>query len=557
MQKNPVYIFGHKNPDADSICSSIAYESYKHALGNKEFVAARCGNSNIRIDTILDYFGCKIPQFIGDVTPRLSDIMQRNIINVTKKDTCFEALERIDRHDVRVLPVISNQNKVEGLISFFQLGEFFIPSPKESRDPRKVITSIEAIVRTLNAVPLNLVEEKSVEQLSVHIGAMDIKSFGEYQKHQNTLIDSSIIIVGDRKDIQQKAIQLGVRLIIISGGLKVDDQIIEEAKNKNISLIISPYDSAISSWIVRTATQIEGLIEDNIHCFHKDDKVSTIKKRIGNLDDPLYMVIEGDKNLIGVFSKSDILRPSNKKIVLVDHNEISQAVDGAGEVQILEIIDHHKLGNIPTDQPILFINKPVGSTCSIVADLFRSQKINLDQKIAGILMAGIISDTLLLNSPTTTILEKDLLKWLEPKAKITSKKLSNIIFSSGSVILNETCEKIIKTDCKIYEESDFSYSVSQIEELGFDSLNGKISELKIALEKYKKEKRHYFSIILITDVNSQDSLLIVAGDSVLTEEIKYPIHSKFGTYVLKGIVSRKKQLIPYITSVLKNLGIKN
>jgi manganese-dependent inorganic pyrophosphatase len=329
------------------------------------------------------------------------------------------------------------------------------------------------------------------------------------------------------------------------------------AKEKGVSLIISPYDSATTSWIVRTASQLEGLVENHIHCFQKDDRVSSVKKRIAGLDDPLYMVVEGEKKLIGVFSKSDILRPTQKKIVLVDHNEISQAVDGANEVKILEVIDHHKLGNLPSEEPVLFINRPVGSTCSIIADLFRSQRIPLEQSIAGILMSGIISDTLLLNSPTTTPLEKELLDWLEPTAKIKSKQLADIIFSTGSVVLNQSAEETIKSDCKVYEENDITYSVSQIEELGFDNVRGKIKDLREALKEFRERNKHFFSMLLITDINSHDSLLIVACDAELKEEIKFPVHSRYNANLLKGVVSRKKQLLPYIASMLKNLGIKN
>ena len=268
------------------------------------------------------------------------------------------------------------------------------------------------------------------------------------------------------------------------------------------------------------------------------------------------MVIEGDKELIGVFSKTDILRPTKKQIVLVDHNEMEQAVDGANQVEILEVIDHHKLGNIPSEHPILFINRPVGSTCSIIADLFRSQNITPNQSIAGILMSGIISDTLLLSSPTTTNLEKDLLDWLEPIAEISASDLADKIFSSGSIVLNEDPRAVISSDCKTYQEADLSYSVSQIEELGFNNIKDKISLLKNELEHFRNAHGHFFSMLLITDINSHNSLLLVKGDSVFMDEIRFPIHPTYNTYILKGVVSRKKQLLPYIASVLKNLGIK-
>lgn len=556
MSKNPVYIFGHKNPDADAICSSIAYEAFKHATGHTEFIAARCGNSNERIDTILDYFKCPLPQYIGDVTPRVEDIMRKEIRSITKQHTCYEALEKIDRHDIRALPVVNQDNRVEGLLSFFQLGEFFIPKPSESRNLRRVYTNLNAIVSSLGAVSLNLEQQELVEEFFVHIGAMDIQSFAEHRKNQTTPIDRSIVVVGDRKDIQLLSIELGIRLLVISGGLTVEASVIELAKEKKVSVIISPYDSATTSWIIRTATRLDELIDNNIHCFHKNDKVATVKKRIGSLDDPLYMVIEGDKQLIGVFSKTDILRPTTKQIVLVDHNEIEQAVDGAHQVEILEVIDHHKLGNIPSEQPILFINRPVGSTCSIIADLFRSQKIALNRSIAGILMSGIISDTLLLSSPTTTSLEKDLLDWLEPIAEINASDLADKIFSSGSIVLNRNTKDVISSDCKSYQESDISYSVSQIEELGFNNIKGKIKQLNAELKLFRESNGHFFSMLLITDINSHDSLLLVNGDSVLMDEIRFPIHPAYNTYILKGVVSRKKQLLPYIASVLKNLGIK-
>ena len=267
------------------------------------------------------------------------------------------------------------------------------------------------------------------------------------------------------------------------------------------------------------------------------------------------MVTNGSKELIGVFSKSDILRPSRTRIALVDHNELKQAVNGADQVQITEIIDHHRLGNIPTEQPILFINRPVGSTCSIIADLFRTHSLTPEPKIAGILMAGIISDTLFLKSPTTTELEKELIEWLEPIAEIKADKLANIIFSSGSIILNNTPEGVIASDCKHYTEGSITFSVSQIEELGFDNFWKRRDSLNKALKTYRKKENLFFSLLFITDINTHDSLLMVASDNEFEEQISYPQHGKNNIYELHGIVSRKKQLIPYISNLLKTMGV--
>jgi manganese-dependent inorganic pyrophosphatase len=552
---NPIFILGHKNPDADAICSALAYEAYKHAIGETEYTAARCGNSNARIDAILERFDVRLPPFIGDVTPRVENIMNTKVRTVTKSSTCAEALELIDKYDVRALPVVDSNGQLEGIISIFQLGEFFIPKPSEPRKMRRVHTSIGAIIRSLNATVLHENRSDEVEELFVRVGAMDIRSFGNNHKEEGTSASSSVIVVGDRWDIQERCLQLGVRLLVITGGLEVDSDMIERAKERNVSLIVSPYDSASTSWMIRTATHIDALTDSAVKCFTAEDRIESVKRRIANLNDPLYMVTNEHKDLIGVFSKSDILRPSRTRIALVDHNELGQAVNGAEQVQITEILDHHRLGNIPTEQPILFINRPVGSTCSIVADLFRTQALTPSPSIAGIMMAGIISDTLLLNSPTTTTLEGELLDWLSPIAGISAEELAELIFSSGSVIINHTPEEVVCSDCKKYSDGHVNYSVSQIEELGFNNFWKYEGELEKALEAYREKEELLFSFLLVTDINTQDSLLVVAGNDELKSQINYPQHGQNNIYDLPGIVSRKKQLIPYISTLLKSGSI--
>lgn len=551
----PIYIFGHKNPDADAICSALAYEAFKHAIGQTEYVAARCGNSNARIDAILDRFNTSLPRFIGDVTPRVGNIMQSKVRTVSKQSTCAQALELIDQYDVRALPVVDDDEQIEGLISIFQLGEFFIPKPREPRAMRRVQTSVQSIIDSLNAKVLHSDNVDEIEELYVRIGAMDIRSFGSHHKENGLPSDRSIIIVGDRWDIQERCLQLGVRLLVITGALEVDEEVIVRAKERNVSLIVSPFDSATTSWIIRTATHIDGLVDPEVSCFSAEDHISSVKRRIANSNDPLYLVVNDTKQLIGVFSKSDILRPSRTRIALVDHNELGQAVNGASEVQITEILDHHRLGNIPTEHPILFINRPVGSTCSIVADLFRSHKLTPEPNIAGVMMAGIISDTLLLNSPTTTPLEAELLDWLAPIADVEPKALADLIFTTGSVVINSKPAEVIRSDCKIYDEGELRFSVSQIEELGFDKFWKNEEDLDQALEAYRAEENLFFSFLLVTDINSQDSLLVVAGNDELKASINYPQRGQSNIYELSGVVSRKKQLIPYISSLLKTMGV--
>lgn len=556
MSEQPIYIFGHKNPDTDSICSALAYEALKHAQGHPEYRAARCGNSNSRIDAVLGQFNARLPAFVGDVTPRVRDIMRRNVKLVTEEATCAEALDIIETHDVRALPVVRDNNELAGIVSIFHLGEFFIPHPKNIRKIRHVNTSIHAIIKSLGARVVNLINPDEIEDLYVRVGAMDIRSFGGFLKKENTAAEDSVIIVGDRWDIQQKAIQMGVRLLIITGDQEVDPEVLNMAREREISMIISPYDSATTAWITRTATRLKPMVHTDVVTFHPDDTLKEVRRRIAQQHAMIYLVVDDHNHLLGLFTNSDIIKPVQRKIVLVDHNELSQAVNGAEQVEISEILDHHRLGNPPSQHPILFHNIPVGSTCTIVALLYKQAGLTPEPQIAGLMMSGIISDTLKLRSPTSTPIDEEILSWLEGIAGIKVDKLAEIIFTSGSLIVSSSPEEVVSTDCKIYEETNIRFSVSQIEELGFSNFWEKHDALRTALDSYREANDLHFSALLVTDVRSQNSLLVVSGSDTLLDAISYPHVEEDHIFDMPGIVSRKKQLIPHFTELLSRVQLE-
>ncbi len=554
--QSPTYIIGHKNPDADAICSAIAYAAFKEAIGEEGFVAARCGNSNARIDAILTKFKTPLPQFVGDVIPRVEDIMRTKVRKTHIGATCSEALELIDTYDIRSLPVVDKDDHVEGVVSVFDLGEFFIPKPNEPRKMRHVFASIDNIVKALEADVVTLSNSDRVEDLYVRIGAMDFRSFGRFTETEDIKPEQSIIVVGDRYDIQQRSIQSGVRLLVVTGGLEVESDVIEMAKSKGTCLIVSKFDSATTSWIIRTATDLAPLVDREVSTFNREEKLSSVRRRIAQSNAPIFCVVDENRRLEGIFTKTDLLKPVQTSLVLVDHNELGQAVNGAGEVNITEIVDHHRLGNPPTSQPIFFRNEIIGSTCSIIAELYRARGLEPSPQIAGVLMGGIISDTLNLKGPTTTDRDRYLLPWLAGIAGVEADTLADEIFSAGSIVVSETPDRVIIADCKHYEQGDIAYSVSQVEELGFNNFWNKAEQIQDALTAYQKEKGLTFSALLVTDINTQNSLLLVEGDETCIEQISFsPYNSKHNIFELPGIVSRKKQLIPYFTSLLRNIAV--
>jgi manganese-dependent inorganic pyrophosphatase len=547
------YIIGHRNPDADAICSAIAYAAFKSAKGEKGYLAARCGNSNARIDTILAKFQQPLPVYLSDVTPRVRDVMVHDVVTVTSKSTCAEALELIDRHDVRVLPVVGPQRNVLGLVSVFSLGGFFMPKIHEPREMRRVYTSLSHIARSLKGRTLNLENADQEEELFVRIGAMDVRSFWKISQDEGIPANKSIIIVGDRWDIQQRSLQIGVRALVITGNLPVDDELVSQAQSRGVSVIVSPYDSATTAWVIRTASTIEPLIDHKYSSLAPDVRLSDLRRKLAQSSTPAFVVLDDSGKLMGILTKTDVLRPVKTKLILVDHNEMTQAVSGADQVTISEVIDHHRLGSLNTAQPILFINEPVGSTCTIIADLYRREGLTPTPEIAGIMMSGIISDTLHLNSPTSTEKDAIILGWLSRIAGVNSKNLADEIFSSGSVILANPPDKVIRSDYKLYEEDGLRFAVSQVEELGFGNFWQHSRPLADALEALCRTEGLAFACLLITDINTQNSLLLVKGDREFIARINYPHVEKDEIFDMPGIVSRKKQLIPYIGSVLKEM----
>jgi manganese-dependent inorganic pyrophosphatase len=549
----PTYVIGHKNPDADSICAAIAYAAYKDARKQPGYIAARCGNSNARIDAILARFEHPLPILLTDVTPRVRDVMVSNVISIPQDATCAEALELIDEHDVRVLPVIAEDRRVTGTVSIFQLGGFFVPKVRALREMRKVHTSLGHIARALRARVIHLPESTREEELYVRVGAMDVKSFGRAAQSDGILSSQSIIIVGDRRDIQIKSIEMAVRLLVITGNLPVEDEIVERARAAGVALMVSPYDTATSAWVIRSATKIDRLVERKFASLSPDQRLSDLRKKLATSNVAAYMVLGDDGRLQGIMTKTDVLKPVRTRLVLVDHNEMTQAVTGADEVTITEVIDHHRLGSLATSQPILFINDPVGSTCTIISELFRRDGLTPSAQIAGILMSGIISDTLNLQSPTSTEKDAVQLAWLSRLAGVDAKQLADLIFSSGSVILGNSPDKVIRTDFKIYEEDSVRFAVSQVEELGFGNFWQKSKDLLRALDELCTQESLCFACLLVTDINTQNSLLLIKGDPELTKLVTYQSVEEGEIFDLPGIVSRKKQLIPYLTTLLREL----
>ncbi len=545
-----ILVIGHRNPDTDSICAAVAYADFKHRTGLRNVVAARCGEVNERTQFVLRSFNVPAPMFVADVSPKVRDVMQSNVISVPPRTTAVEALAVMDERNIRVLPVLDHDRRCLGLLSVFKASKFLFPSPNRIFDSRRVVASIRSLARTLSAKMICAFEPDREEDLVLMVGAMKAASFAS--RLPNYAPEKILVVVGDREEIQRLAVDGRVRAIVVTGGLDISPEIRELARRNEVTLLLCPHDSATTAMLCRAAITVDHVLRQDFLTFRADERLREVQAVAAESSFQAFPVLDDDDRVVGMLSKSDFLKKVDRRLILVDHNELSQAVHGADQVEILEIIDHHRIGAFSTSQPILFRNEPVGSTSTIIADGYFRYGVPLTPSIAGLLLAGLVSDTLNLTSPTTTKRDAEILAWLEEKAGVNAADFTTKLFNSGSVLVSQPPERAITTDCKEYLEDGRRFSVAQIEELGFDVFWKSQPAIRQALEAYRVANGYLFSALFVTDVGAQSSLLLVAGPEKFIEAVKYP-EAAPGVFELAGIVSRKKQLLPYLTETLSHV----
>lgn len=330
----------------------------------------------------------------------------------------------------------------------------------------------------------------------------------------------------------------------------MEPHILEAARKKGVSVIASPHDTSTTASLCRSAVAIRHMLNEKFLSFRAEASLNAVKAEAASSGFAAFPVTDEEGRTVGILSKTDFLKPVARKLILVDHNELSQAVQGADEAEIIEIIDHHRLGALTTSQPILFRNEPVGSTSTIVADCFFRHGVELTRPIAGLLLAGLVSDTLNLTSPTTTPRDGEILARLEALAGVNARQFTEKLFASGSLLTLKSAPQAIATDAKEYREQGLAFSVAQIEEVGFDQFWKRKDELLTALENYRVRQKYIFAALMVTDVTCQQSLMLVAGEKRFVDRIDYP-EPQPGVFELRDVVSRKKQLLPYLTHCLE------
>ena len=544
-------VIGHRNPDMDSICSAIAYAELKRKLGVPEVLAARAGNTNERIDLVLQKFGVPAPEFMSDVSPTVTDVMDTEIISLDHHSSIYQAMNSIAQKRIRGLPVVDADNRCLGLLSGWKVSQYLFPRREEAPTSREVFGSISDIVQSFDGHFLTGACNDRPQKVVLMVAAMSQASFSERLRRIQP--EQAMVFVGDREDIQLYATKAKVLAVVITGGMELSAKVAATAKDSGVCLLSSRYDTATTVLLARGAAKIDSMIDPQFTSLSPETSLRSARHVVAASSEFVFPILDGDKRLVGILTKSDFIKPIPRQLILVDHNELGQAVKGAGDLQIIEVLDHHRLASFNTDIPILFWNNPVGSTSTLVALSYNQHGIEIERSIAGLLMAGLISDTLNLTSPTATPIDAKVLENLSKIAGIEPASLAESIFAVGSPLLTLRPKEVILADCKDYEEEGYRFSVSQIEELGFSHFYEKQDNLLEELEAYRAKQGEYFAALLITDVNTQNSLLLISAPAEFLETITYPRRAA-NLFELNNVVSRKKQLVPYLLDCLHRIN---
>ena len=555
----PFYVIGHKNPDTDAICSAIGYAALLRITGEeRDAVAARCGEISQRTKWVLERAGLEPPVLITDIRTNAGMICHRKVIKVAPSDTFLTAYRRMLAAEIRCVPVEDENGDLCGILRYFDLLRLLLPADTEGLSVRTVHASLSHLAATLQAESLGVESPlpESEEDLILLVGASSQESVESRLKQARSEgnICQFLVICGDRPIVQRAAIDFGARALLVTGGNTISQEIRDYAMARGVFLLRCAQDTASASTLIRCSRTVRHVMERNFETVCQNEPVSKLRKLLASSEQDLFPVIDHSVGrMIGVISKSDLVDPPRIRLALVDHNEYAQAVNGVEEAEVVEVIDHHRLaGDLVSREPIRYLNEPVGSTCTLVGRKYFHRGLMPQPSVAMCLCAGIVSDTLCLTSPTTTLLDREMLTWLTGVAGVDAKQFTEEFFAVGSLIANGTPDEILNADRKEFTEQGMNVSISQVEERDLHGFAARREELEAVLKELHNSRKYDLSVLAVTDVALHHSMILAIGpENALA---KLPFERKDDTlFHAPGVVSRKRQIFPAVCEAIQQM----
>jgi len=550
IEPKKVWVVGHKNPDTDSICAAISYAYLKNQLGERQYVPKRAGAISEETRYVLDYFKVEDPELITDVGAQLKDISIRKTAGISSQISLKKAWETMKKLDVVTLPVTNRLGKLEGVIVTKDIATSYM-DVYDNRVLSKARTQYKNIAETLDGNIIAGNEHAYFIRGKVVVGASDLGFLSEYIEADD------MVILGPQKEVQIRALESNASCIIVGCGFEVDPEVIQMANKKDCVIITTPYDTFSIARLINQSMPIkEFMTREHLVTFDIDDYVDDVKETMSKIRHRDFPILDENGNYLGMVSRRNLMSMQKKQIILVDHNEKSQAVDNINEAEILEIIDHHRIGSLETISPVYFRNQPLGCTSTIIYQMFGEKNIEIPQHIAGLLLSAILSDTLMFRSPTCTPMDRAAAVSLAEMAGIKLDEFANQMFEAGSELKGKSDAEILYLDFKKFSAGKTNFGVGQINSLNAEELGKLKNRMLPFMEKAREDEGLDMIFFMLTNILTETTELLCVGQGAAqvvadafhvgdaNEELKQ-------TATLPGVVSRKKQLIPALTVTLE------
>lgn len=543
---NKIYITGHKNPDTDSIASALVYADLKNRIDkNNDYQAIRLGDLNLESKWVLDRWSQKPPKLVDSLKLKVEDLNLTKPLCINGEDSIYVAANYLQPKNRSFLPVTAESGKLEGIVTLSNLTKSYMDVWDDEILGRSN-TSIENIVEAIAGEIVYLPKNPNSWDGRMLVYASNVDENGHVSK-------GDILIVGDRYDSQLEALERKSGVLIISSGHDPKEDILELAKKNNVTVLKTKYNSFMTARLLPQAVPVNFVMtKDDLITFSNEDFLDEVSAKVKNTRIRNFPIIDAHGHVIGQLNRNDLMFDKKKKVILVDHNEANQSIDDRDSVEILEIIDHHRVANINTSGPIYFRNEPVGCTSTILYTMYIENGITPSKEISGLMASAIISDTLLLRSPTTTETDKKVLHELAKIADIDLESYTTEMFAAGTSLDGISAKNLIMTDSKRFEISDNKCRVSQAFTTNLSSVEKMTDDIKSKLVEILNNEKLDMLALFITDIFNEKSLVFSVGDYNLKLAEEFNLEYSDNGYIVDGLLSRKKQFIPALTRSIES-----
>jgi manganese-dependent inorganic pyrophosphatase len=537
-----IYVSGHRNPDTDAIASAIGYAELKRRLDpNNEYIPVRLGPCNPQTTWLLERTGVQAPRLLPHVMLRVCDVMQSSFPVSRLDDPIRDAGLEMARADLDLVPIVDDDGGLAGVVAERELARRFIRESRHTSTLEDAPTPIRAIVDVVGG---ELVTGNADTRLSgrVWVQSMDVRS-------QSGISAGDVVVVGNRDDAQRLGIDLGAALLVLSNGSRPSDQVMQLARERGTAIIVSPLDTYVSGRMITLAAPCSALMESDPLTVTSEDLLGDVSEQVRDIHYGAAVVVDSARMPLGLVTRSDLVSPPPRRVILVDHAEQGQSVAGVEQAEILEILDHHNIGSIETRVPVTATFDPVGSTATLVVERFRQNGMEPGHATALLLLGAVLSDTVILNSPTTTDRDHAVTHYLERVLALDAGELGREMFEATADVSEVPAQEIISRDAKEYQlASGQTICIAQVEVVG-KSLLERRSELLEALRGERENRNLALYALMITDVISKGTDMLVAGD-VAGVARTFGVSPEDSTIELPGVMSRKKQVAPRLLAML-------